>query len=153
MCTPQTGVHDLALPAHTDGVIDTLQPRQKGPVGARALTREIDETRDVAAEVSKALPRVQRENQERRTALSTAGRTLTETEISASMLRLARLDVDSARSRLGTLGNRIEQHESALALLHQQIQQRASTGRRVRSNTTARGRSKRSSGSWMSCAR
>lgn len=107
------------------------------PARIEALQQEIDETREIAAEVASAAPRVQRENAEFRAALSAEARTLTEADISAPMLRLAGLDVGAARSHLATLNNGIEQRRAALGLLDEEIARAAATLRAMPADALA----------------
>jgi hypothetical protein len=86
---------------------------------ALAVQREIAETRAIAAEVSKAVRRVQAENLKLPKSLDTEVRNLTAEDVTATTLRLARLDADTARLYVTTLENRIAQREAALRLLGQ----------------------------------
>jgi small-conductance mechanosensitive channel len=101
------------------------------PSSVTALQREIEDTRDIAAEVLKAVPRVEQENAELGATLSAAARDLSAADISAPMLQAAGLDVDAVRSHLRTLDNRIEQREAALGLLDQEIEQYTSSVRQM----------------------
>ena len=106
-------------------------------LGVAKLQREINDTQDIAAEVAKAIGRVQQENTALGASLSTAARNLTAADISAPMLQAAGLDVDAVRSHLRTLDNRIEQRAEALGLLDQEINQYTSTIRQTPASTLA----------------
>jgi hypothetical protein len=101
------------------------------------LRRELEETREIAAEVSKAARRVQAENLKLRTALGREVQNLTGADITARMLRLGRLDADTARLHFTTLENRVAQHVSALNLLSEEIEQRAIALQRMPANALA----------------
>jgi small-conductance mechanosensitive channel len=62
---------------------------------------------------------------------------LTGADITATMLRLGRLDVDTARLHFTTLENRVAQHVSALNLINEQIGQRATALQRMPANALA----------------
>ena len=93
-----------------------------GPTASAVLQREIDETQGMATEALKAVSRVEIENTELRASLSSEGRNLTASDITAPMLQLGSLDVGAARSRLATLDNSIEHRESTLRFFDQEIE-------------------------------
>jgi small-conductance mechanosensitive channel len=88
------------------------------------LQRDIRETQEIAAEVSRAVRRVQAENLKLRKTLGTEARNLTADDITVTTLRLARLDADTARLHVTTLENRIAQREGTLRLLEEDINRR-----------------------------
>ena len=89
------------------------------------LEREIRETREIAAEVSRAVHRVQTENLKLRRTLGTEVQNLTAEDVTATTLRLGRLDADTARLYVTTLENRIANGEAALRLLEEDFERRA----------------------------
>ena len=89
------------------------------------LEREIRETREIAAEVSRAVHRVQTENLKLRETLGSKVQNLTPEGVTATMLRLGRLDADTARLYVTTLENRIANGEAALRLLEEDFERRA----------------------------
>ncbi len=88
------------------------------------VQRETEETRDVAAEVSKAVRRVQAENLTLQRTLPIEVRNLTVEDVTAAVLRLGRLDADTARLHFTTLDNRIAQRQATLRLLDEDIKRR-----------------------------
>jgi small-conductance mechanosensitive channel len=95
------------------------------PADQNELQREIRETRELAAEVSKAVRRVQAETLGLRRALDAEVQDLTAEDVTATRLRLGRLDADTARLYVTTLRTRIAQHEVALGPLAEDISRRA----------------------------
>jgi len=91
----------------------------------KGLQREIRETREIAADVSKAVRRVQAETLRLRRTLDDEVQDLTAEDVSATTLRLGRLDADTARLYVTTLRTRIAQHEATLRLLEDDISRRA----------------------------
>jgi small-conductance mechanosensitive channel len=89
------------------------------------LEREIRETREIAAEVSRAVHRVQTENLKLRETLGSEVQSLTTEDVTATMLRLGRLDADTARLYVTTLENRVANGEGALRLLEEDFERRA----------------------------
>ena len=79
------------------------------------LQREIRETQEIAAEMSKAVRRVQAENLKLRRTLGDEAQNLTAEDITATTLRLGRLDADTARLHVTTLENRIAQRRRRCA--------------------------------------
>jgi hypothetical protein len=94
---------------------------------ALARQREIAETRTAAAEVANAVRRVQADDLRLRATLGVQVRELTAEDVTATALRLARLDAETARFHLTALDNRIAQREAALQVLRQEIGQRTAT--------------------------
>jgi small-conductance mechanosensitive channel len=89
------------------------------------LEREIREAREIAAEVSRAVHRVQTENLKLRSTLGSEVQNLNVEDVTATMLRLGRLDADTARLYVITLENRIANAEAALRLLEEDFERRA----------------------------
>jgi hypothetical protein len=89
------------------------------------LEREIRETREIAAEVSRAVHRVQTENLKLRSTLGSEVQNLNVEDVTAATLRLGRLDADTARLYVTTLENRIANAEAALRLLEEEFERRA----------------------------
>jgi moderate conductance mechanosensitive channel len=88
------------------------------------LEREIRETREIAAEVSRAVHRVETENLKLLETLGSEVQNLTAEDVTATMLRLGRLDADTARLYVTTLENRIANGETALRLLEEDFERR-----------------------------
>jgi hypothetical protein len=99
------------------------------------LQREIRETQEIGGDVSKGLRRVQAENLKLRRTLGTEVRNRTAKDITATTLRLARLDADTARLYVTTLDDRIGQREAALRLLGEDINRRATDLERTSATT------------------
>lgn len=111
------------------GVLSLVIPATSFAFELAALPRVVDDTRDVAAEVTKAVQRVERKNATRRDSLSAEARHSGAADISAPMLRAAGLEVDAARSQVRTTADRIERRETEIDLLDQQLERQAATQR------------------------
>ena len=107
------------------GLVSAVAGTAADAQGDPGLAREIEQTRELSSEVSKAVRRVQAENLKLRSTLRRGAQKLTGGDITATTLRLARLDADTARLYFTTLDNRIAQREAALSLLGADIEQRA----------------------------